>query len=103
MQKRIESKYHSGGLWSNTVCSHPRPNESLINAAHRRLKEEMGFDCSLNEKFKFHYKVVLNNGLIENEIDTVFIGNQDGEININKNEVSNFKWIGLKELKEDII
>jgi isopentenyl-diphosphate delta-isomerase len=59
----------------------------------------MGFDCPLNEKFKFHYKVVLDNGLIENEIDAVFIGNYGGEININKNEVSDYKWIPIQKLK----
>jgi 8-oxo-dGTP pyrophosphatase MutT (NUDIX family) len=50
IQKRALTKYHSGGLWSNTVCGHPRPGENTIDAAHRRLKEEMGFDCELEQK-----------------------------------------------------
>lgn len=103
LQKRAKSKYHSGGLWSNTVCSHPKPNESLIKASHRRLKEEMGFDCPLKKSFKFHYKIIFDNGLIENEIDHVFIGEYNGKIKINKNEASDYKWMSLTELKKDFI
>lgn len=103
IQKRAKSKYHSGELWSNTVCSHPRPIESLIEAANRRLKGEMGFDCYLKKLFKFRYQVVLDNDLMENEIDTVFIGNHNGEVKINEKEVSDFKWVSIKELEEDIL
>jgi isopentenyl-diphosphate Delta-isomerase len=103
LQKRAENKYHSGGLWSNTVCSHPRPNESLISAAHRRLKQEMGFDCMLKYVFKFHYRVSLDKSLIENEIDSIFIGKYEKEVLINKEEVSEFKWISLNDLQQDII
>src|SRR4030042_6476736 len=74
MQKRAKDKYHSGGLWANTACGHPRANESLVDAAHRRLFEEMGFDCELKEIYKFHYNVRFENGLIENEMDHVFMG-----------------------------
>ena len=103
IQKRAKGKYHSEGLWSNTVCGHPRPNELLINTTHRRLKEEMGFDCPLKKSSKFHYRVVFDDDLMENEIDTVFIGKYNGEIKINKNEVSDYKWVSLKKLKEDIL
>jgi len=63
LQKRAQQKYHSGGLWTNTCCSHPRPNEPLEQAAHRRLREEMGFDCPLREEFSFKYKIDFDNGL----------------------------------------
>jgi len=53
LQQRAFSKYHSPGLWTNTCCSHPGENEETINAAHRRLKEEMGFDCKIKEIFSF--------------------------------------------------
>ncbi len=102
IQKRAESKYHSGGLWSNTVCSHPKPEGSLIKACHRRLKEELGFDCHLKKAFKFHYRFAFDNGLIENEIDHVFLGKYNGKIKINKNEASYYKWISLKDLKKDV-
>jgi|SRR3989344_3858076 len=103
IQQRAKLKYHSGGLWSNTICSHPKPNESYYEAIHRRLKEEMGFDCKMRKLFCFVYKSSLANGLIENEYDCVFIGKFDGEPNPNPKEIMNYKWISIKELKEDII
>ncbi len=74
IQQRAASKYHSPTLWTNTCCSHPRDNETYEQAAHRRLEEEMGFDCELEYKFNFIYKAHLENDLIEHELDHVFIG-----------------------------
>src|SRR3989344_7340032 len=74
IQQRALDKYHSAGLWTNTCCSHPKPEEQIIEAGHRRLKEEMEFDCELNEAFSFKYKAVFDNGLTENEYDHVLIG-----------------------------
>ena len=103
LQKRADSKYHCGGLWTNTCCSHTRPGESLEDAAHRRLMEEMGMEAdNLKEIFHFRYKADFANGLIENEIDHVFIGISDKMPFPNREEVSGFKWIDLDELKQDI-
>jgi len=102
LQKRAKSKYHSEGLWSNTCCSHQRDEEILEKAIHRRLKEEMGFDCDLKEIFSFIYKVKFDNGLFENEFDHVFIGNSDGKPVPNSKEVDDWKWISLEKLKKDI-
>ncbi len=102
IQRRAKTKYHCGGLWTNTCCSHPRPEESLEQAAHRRLKEEMGFDCDFKEVFSFIYKANFDNGLTEWEFDHVLIGEFDGEIKANPKEVADWKWVGLNELKEDI-
>jgi len=102
LQRRAKSKYHSGGLWTNTCCSHPRPGESLERAIHRRLKEEMGFDCELKEIFSFTYKAKLDNNLFENEYDHVFMGKFDGNPTPNTEEVDEWKWVNLKELKKDI-
>jgi isopentenyl-diphosphate delta-isomerase len=102
LQKRSAEKYHSGGLWSNTCCSHPRPGEKTLVAAHRRLKEEMGFDCGLKEVSTLRYKVEFENELTEYEFDHIFTGKYDGEININKSEVEEFKWIDPKILIMDI-
>jgi isopentenyl-diphosphate delta-isomerase len=101
LQRRAKSKYHSGGLWTNTCCSHQREGESLEEAIHRRLKEEMGFDCELKEAFTFTYKVKFDNGLSENEYDHVFMGRYEGEPNPNPEEVDEWKWIKLEELKQD--
>ena len=73
LQKRATQKYHSGGLWTNTCCSHPRENESTIDAAYRRLNEEMGMICDLKFKFNFTYKAKLDNNLYEHELDHVRI------------------------------
>jgi len=102
IQKRHNDKYHSKGLWSNSCCSHPRKGELIEEAAHRRLKEEMGFSCELQKIGSFHYNVELEDGLWENEIDYVFIGKYDGEVNVDESEVEEYRWISLKNLEEDI-
>lgn len=102
IQQRAKNKYHCGGLWSNTVCSHPIPGEKTIGAAHRRLKEELGFDCKLEEIFSFIYKSKFNNGLTEYELDHVFVGTFNKAPAPNSDEVSDWKWINLKNLSKDV-
>ena len=102
IQKRAESKYHSPGLWANACCSHPRVGESLEIAAHRRLKEEMGFDCKLKEFFTLTYKLKLDNNLWEWEFDHIFIGRFDSNPDPNPEEVAEWKWVDLNKLKEDV-
>jgi isopentenyl-diphosphate delta-isomerase len=102
LQKRAKSKYHSGGLWSNACCSHPRPGEDIEQAAHRRLMEEMGFDCDLQKSFDFVYKANLDHNLTEYEFDHVFIGKYDGKIKLNPEEAEDFKWISIDALKEKV-
>lgn len=102
LQKRAKSKYHSGGLWTNTCCSHPRPKESLKKAAKKRLREEMGIECkNLKEIFSFIYKKKVGN-LIEHEFDHVFFGKFNGKPKPNKKEAEDWKWIKLTALKKDI-
>lgn len=102
LQKRAEGKYHSPGLWTNTCCSHPREGETYKEAALRRVQEEMGFSCELEEKFHFIYRAKLDNNLYEHELDHVFTGIYDGEFQINEEEVGDFKWISMNELISDI-
>ncbi|PIR92916.1 isopentenyl-diphosphate delta-isomerase [Candidatus Falkowbacteria bacterium CG10_big_fil_rev_8_21_14_0_10_43_10] len=102
LQKRAKKKYHCGGLWSNTCCSHPRPNEPIERGIHRRLREEMGFDCPLEEKFSFKYKITFDNGLTENEYDHVFAGKYENNPVLNPAEADGWRWISLPELKSDI-
>jgi len=105
LQQRAQSKYHSPGLWSNTCCSHPRPGEKTEAAAHRRMKEEMGFDCNFTEAFSFVYKAPFTNELTEHEYDHIFIGISDELPVINKEEAEAFKMVTLdnvrKEMDED--
>jgi len=102
IQQRPKEKYHSGGLWSNTVCSHPKPGEKYLTAAHRRLKEEMGFDCPLQKRGVFIYKKEFDNGLTENEYDCIFVGEYNGEVKPNPNECADYKWLKMSDLKADI-
>ncbi|MBL7935225.1 MAG: isopentenyl-diphosphate Delta-isomerase [Bacteroidia bacterium] len=103
LQQRAFSKYHSGGLWTNSCCSHPRPNETIKDAANRRLFEEMGMSCDLKIKTNFIYKTPFENGLTEHELDYVLIGNTNQNPIINKEEVENYKWISIADIKKDII
>lgn len=103
LQQRALSKYHSGGLWSNTCCSHPRPGENIIDAGHRRLMEELGFDCELEKLLHFIYRAELDQGLTEHELDHVLVGSYTGEMNPDPGEVKDVKWMKTTELKTDIV
>lgn len=102
IHKRADGKYHSAGLWTNTCCSHPAPNETIEAAAHRRLLEEMGFDCQVEAQFHFIYKTALENQLIEHELDHVLIGIYNGDVNPSPEEVSDYRWISLVQLQQEI-
>lgn len=102
LQKRASEKYHSPGLWTNTCCSHPAPEETLNQSVHRRLKEEMGFDCKLSWSFSFIYKAEFENGLTEHEYDHVYIGNYDLEPDPNPLEVEDWKWMNMDQIRNDI-
>ena len=99
LQQRAYTKYHSGGLWTNACCSHPRQNEEVMQAAQRRLQEEMGFTTELKKAFSFTYKAAFDNGLTEHEFDHVFIGTYDGVINFNRNEVYQYKYASIAQIE----
>jgi isopentenyl-diphosphate Delta-isomerase len=102
LQLRAKDKYHCGGLWTNTCCSHPRIKETTISAAKRRLNEEMGIKCELMELFTFYYKTKFDNGLTENEIDHVFVGFYDKNPKINKKEADEYEWVSVRAIEKDI-
>ena len=102
LQQRAADKYHSPLLWANTCCSHQRDGESNLDAGKRRLQEEMGFECDLEEKTWFIYKAPFDNGLTEHELDHIMVGNYNGKPNINPEEVADYKWMTLEEVKKDI-
>jgi isopentenyl-diphosphate delta-isomerase len=103
LQKRASSKYHSGGLWTNTCCSHPREGEDILDAANRRLDEEMGIKTSLRKVYDFIYKAELDNQLTEHEFDHVFYGVFDNDPILNEDEAEDFKWLDMETLNNDII
>ena len=102
IQRRALGKYHSSGLWTNTCCSHPFPDESNLEAAHRRLYEEMGMESELNKVYSFTYIEKLDNELTEHEYDHVFVGITDAQPEINTNEVLEWKYISYEALLEEI-
>ena len=104
LQKRQLDKYHSGGLWSNTCCGHPRVGEEIIAAGERRLQEEMGIKIKLRDQAVFHYLVELDNGMLENEMDHVLVGDYNDEIiKVNPIEVADYCWMRLSELRANLI
>ncbi len=102
LQQRSMIKYHSKGKWSNSCCSHPRPGEKIITAAHRRLSEEMGFDCKMREEFDFPYEADVGNGLREREYDHIVFGYYKGDPKPDKKEVKSWRWISLDDLEREI-
>lgn len=102
LQQRALDKYHSAGKWTNTCCSHPRPGESTGDAAHRRLKEEMGMECQLTYGFSFLYEAAFSNNLTEHEYDHVFFGYSDEMPVINPAEVASFQYIDMDVLSADL-
>lgn len=98
LQRRAPGKYHSSGLWTNTCCSHPRPEETVEEAARRRLQEEMGIDAPLFHRFSFRYKAEFENGLIEHELDHVLFGRWDGPVRPDPQEADAWAYMDMQEL-----
>jgi isopentenyl-diphosphate delta-isomerase len=102
LQKRANNKYHSPALWTNACCSHPAPGQATLSAATQRLQEEMGFTTDLEKVFDFIYKASFENGLTEHEFDHVFIGTYDNEIIPNKEEVSDFCYQTIEQIRNSL-
>lgn len=102
LQQRAASKYHSGGLWSNTCCSHPIAGETLEDATKRRLQQEVGLHVAMQPMFSFLYKATFGNGLTEHELDHVFIGVSDKSPKLNNHEASDYTYISLENLKKNM-
>lgn len=102
LQRRALTKYHSGGLWTNACCSHPRPGEMVAAAATRRLKEELGFVTKLKQAFSFIYKAPFDNGLTEHEYDHVLTGGYDGRIHPDSDEVSDYCYKSMEEIRDNL-
>ncbi|MBP6310721.1 MAG: isopentenyl-diphosphate Delta-isomerase [Flavobacteriales bacterium] len=102
LQQRASSKYHSAGLWTNTCCGHPRPGETIQEAAGRRLFEEMGVKIELTPVFHFVYRAELENGLVENELDHVLIGRFSKDPDPDPSEASDWRWVQRESLAREL-
>lgn len=100
LQQRAAGKYHSPGRWSNTCCTHPQPGETSIEAAHRRLREEMGMDCNLIKWCELLYRAEFDNGLTEHEYDHIFIGVTNNLPVLNPAEVASYRYVEMEDLKK---
>lgn len=103
LQRRAAGKYHSGGLWSNTCCSHPRPGEDTTAAAVRRLEEEMGFRCALEPVSAMVYRAEVGHGLVEYEYDHLLLGRWSGTPEPDPAEVGEWRWADLMELQNEVV
>ncbi len=102
IHQRADEKYHSGGLWTNACCSHPRPGEMTADGAIRRLSEELNIQCPVKEVYSFIYKAELDHDLTEHEFDHVFFGKYSGDLHPNQNEVMDWKYVPISDLLQDI-
>lgn len=102
LQQRSANKYHSPLLWSNTSCTHPQLEEGYLQAAHRRLVQEMGICTQLRPVSHFIYRVVLGNGFYEHELDYLFVGFSDEIPQLNDNEVVAYRYLSFEALEQEI-
>ncbi|MDH4045248.1 MAG: isopentenyl-diphosphate Delta-isomerase [Gemmatimonadota bacterium] len=102
LQQRARRKYHSGGLWTNTCCGHPRPGETTVVAARRRLREEMGIACTLEEAGSFLYRAEVGGGLVEHELDHVLVGYSRDEPVPDPLEVAGWRRVQIPEVYREV-
>ncbi|WP_455865221.1 isopentenyl-diphosphate Delta-isomerase [Pantoea agglomerans] len=102
LQQRATGKYHCGGLWSNTTCGHPFPQESTQHAAERRLREEMGMRLSLDPAFELSYNLPMGNGLTEHEYGHVFFAFSDEQPQPNPEEAGGWRYASLNEIEQEM-
>ena len=102
LQRRAEGKYHCAGLWSNSCCGHPRPGEPVLDAATRRLAEELGVSLELTPAGQILYRAIMPEGLIEHELDHLFVAQFDGEPAPDRAEVSAWRWVSPAVLRSEL-
>lgn len=103
LQRRSEQKMLWPGFWSNACCSHPRKGESAEEAAHRRLKQELGISTDLTYLYKFEYQAPFRDIGSENELCWVWVGLADSdEIEANENEIAEWRFFSKSELDGEL-
>jgi isopentenyl-diphosphate delta-isomerase len=102
IQQRAIAKYHSGGRWANSCCGHPRPAEPTRDAALRRVGEELGATAAIEYVGSFVYCADVGRGLIEHELDHVFVGRLTSPLKPDPREIADWRWISPSELRLDL-
>ena len=101
--QRASGKYHSGGLWANSCCSHPRVGEGLMDAAYRRVREELGVEAvDLRELSAFVYRAPFETGIVEYEYDHLLVGCCAGDPDPDPQEVSSVRWVRANDLAAEL-
>ena len=102
MQQRSPEKRLWGGYWSNSCCSHPRVGESLEEATHRRLEDELGITAELEHVYHFIYQADFGELGAEHELCHVYIGRSEDAVRVNESEISDWRWIAPAELDAEM-
>ncbi len=102
LQRRAAGKRLWPLYWSNSCCSHPRHNEPMELAVHRRLHEELGIRCELTFLFKFRYQAQFEAAGSENELCSVFIGRHAGAVRPNREEIAEWRWVSPPALQAEM-
>ena len=102
LHQRTDEKYHCGGLWTNAVCSHPKPGEKQVDALKRKMDQEMGFYSVVEKAFDFKYRAELGNGLIEHEYDEVYFAVYNGGFSPNPEEVKDYRFASIENIRSEI-
>ena len=105
LQRRALGKYHSGGLWANTCCTHAHWGEAAPDCALRRLDEELGITgLSVTALGEVEYRAEVGNGMIEHEVVEIFLATAPKTLKVtpNPDEVMQVEWIGLYDLAAEV-
>ena len=102
VQQRSAKKYHSGGLWANSCCGHPRPGERTVSAARRRLDEELGLRSALSFGFFARYQAELGNGMHENEFVYIYFGRLRSEPKPDPDEIADIAHLSWNDISARI-
>jgi isopentenyl-diphosphate Delta-isomerase len=102
LQKRSAEKPLWPNYWSNTCCSHPRRGETMEEAVSRRLAQELGFECPLRFLYKFKYHAQYGAVGAEHEYCWVYFGRYDGRLDVNLNEVADWRFVGIDALEAEL-
>jgi len=105
LQRRALGKYHSGGQWANSCCSHPAWDESPAACVRRRVEDELGLALDFAEVGTFDYEAPVGHGLIENEAVHLFVAEVDRdavEPRPDAEEVMAVRWVDTALLRADV-
>ncbi len=98
--RRALEKRTFPGIWTNSFCGHPAPEEALADAVVRRARQELGLEiaqlrCVLP---KFRYHAVASDGVLENEVCPVFCARAIGTLDADPAEIMDSAWVPWDQL-----